>query len=133
MRDGRTRKQPNPGHGPSPDHVLSNHRITLVIESGSARGTEIELARPRTLLGRGPGVDVVIPDEAMSRQHFAVEIVGAGFRLRDLGSTNGLLHNGEPVDTADLSHGDRVKAGDHEFRFLVEKVKREPRTYVLPD
>ena len=133
MRDGRTRKQPNQSNGPPLEGLLSNHRITLVVVAGRAPGTEIDLTRPRTILGRGPGVDVEIPDEAMSRQHFALDIVGTDLRARDLGSTNGLLVNGKPAEAAELSHGDRLKAGDHEFRILVEKMEREPRTYVVPD
>ncbi len=133
MRDGRTRKQSNSGHGPSPEDLLSNHRVTLVVVVGNSPGAEIELTELRIILGRGPGVNVAISDPSMSRQHFALEVAGEGFRVRDLGSTNGVYVNGKTVESADLSHGDRLKAGDHEFRFLVEKVEREPHTYVVPD
>jgi pSer/pThr/pTyr-binding forkhead associated (FHA) protein len=74
-------------------------------------------------------VDVAIADETMSRQHFAVEVAGGCFRLRDLGSTNGVLLNGKRVESADLKHGDRIKAGNQELQFLLERIEREPPTY----
>lgn len=133
MRDGRTRRLPNQGNETSTDAVLANHRFTLVIVDGSARGREIPLSGARTLVGRGPGVDVAIADPAMSRQHFALEIAGQGFRVRDLGSTNGVALNGDDVESAAVEHGDRIRAGDHVFRFLAEEVEPPPRTYVVPD
>jgi pSer/pThr/pTyr-binding forkhead associated (FHA) protein len=133
MRDGRTRKIAGRGHETPAEAVLASHRFSLVILDGTARGREIPIAGARTLIGRGPGVDVAIPDPAMSRQHFALELAGDHFRLRDLGSTNGIVLNGKAVESADVGHGDRVKAGDHVFQFLVEDLDPEPPTYVVPD
>jgi pSer/pThr/pTyr-binding forkhead associated (FHA) protein len=132
MRDGMTRRKRIPSQDSPTDRPLAKLRPSLVLLTGSAAGHEIALQPERTLLGRGPGVDVAIADETMSRQHFAVEAGEACYRLRDLGSTNGVLLNGKRVESADLEHGDRVKAGDHEFQFLLEKID-EPRTYVVPD
>jgi pSer/pThr/pTyr-binding forkhead associated (FHA) protein len=133
MRDGMTRKQQNPSHEDPREALLSKYRGSLVIVSGRVPGNEIELSGSRTIVGRGPGVDVTIPDEAMSRQHFAIEATSEGFRLHDLASTNGVLLNEKAVESATLEHGDRVKAGDHEFRFLLERIEREPRTYVISE
>ena len=133
MRDGRTRKLPGRSNDSPEQEILANHRFSLVILDGSARGREIRITGTRTLIGRGPGVDVSIPDPAMSRQHFALELTGDHFRLRDLGSTNGIVLNGKIVDSADVGHGDRVKAGDHVFQFLVEDFEPEPPTYIVPD
>lgn len=133
MRDGLTRRKRNPSQESPPAPPLAEYRPSLVVLKGGSAGHEIPLHPERTLMGRGPGVDVAVADETMSRQHFAVEAAGNGFRLRDLGSTNGVLLNGKRVESADLKHGDRVKAGDHEFQFLLEKVEREPRTYVVPE
>ena len=133
MRDGRTKKLTSPSQTRTPKAILSSHRAALVIVSGAMAGTEHELAELRTILGRGPGVDIVVDDAAMSRQHVAFEIVGDGFRMRDLGSTNGVLLNGEAVEAADLKHGDRLRIGGHEFRFLLEEREREPRTWVVDE
>lgn len=132
MRDGMTRKKRKLSHDDSREELLGNYRPSLIVLSGKSPGKEIELSGPRTIVGRGPGVDVRMADETMSRQHFAVEATGEGFRVRDLASTNGVLLNGKPVDAAALEHGDRLKAGDHEFQFVLERIEREPRTYVVP-
>jgi pSer/pThr/pTyr-binding forkhead associated (FHA) protein len=129
MRDGMTRRKRIPSQESPADRPLAQLRPSLVLLSGSSAGHEIALRPDRTLLGRGPGVDVAFADETLSRQHFAVEAAGRCYRLRDLGSTNGVLLNGKRVESADLKHGDRLKAGDQEFQFLLERIEREPRTY----
>ena len=63
-------------------------------------------------LGRGAGADVVIQDASISSLHAALEPCSSGFRLRDLGSTNGVRLNGSKVLTADLKHGDRFELGE---------------------
>ena len=77
-------------------------------------------------------MDVTLEDPAMSRQHLAVEIRDGRFQVRDLDSTNGLMLNGRIITQAELQHGDRLKAGDHELEFVVEEQRRRPHTYVLP-
>lgn len=133
MRDGRTRKiasQPREG---APEEILAKHRVSLVVLAGASPGDEIVIREERTIVGRGPAVDFAVADAAMSRQHFALELGGNEVRVRDLGSTNGITLNGKTVEAAELKHGDRVKAGDHVFQFLAERVESEPRTYVVPD
>ena len=131
MRDGRTRKLPIPAADVPEDSILRKHRISLVVLDGKWPGDEFILRGSRTIFGRGPSVDIAVPDSAMSRQHFSLEVAGDAIRLRDLGSTNGVTVNGTAVESVDLAHGDRVKAGDHVFQFLIERVEREPRTYVV--
>jgi pSer/pThr/pTyr-binding forkhead associated (FHA) protein len=131
MRDGRTRRLANSSQARPPETFLAKHRATLVVLKGSAVGNEYELGQPRTILGRGPAVDIAIDDATMSRQHVAFEIGTDGLRARDLGSTNGILVNGTTVDAADLKHGDRLKVGAHELQLLLEARDREPPTYVI--
>jgi pSer/pThr/pTyr-binding forkhead associated (FHA) protein len=69
----------------------------------------------------------------MSKEHAALEFSGGGIRLRDLGSMNGLRVNGGATKVADLKNGDRFQIGEHEFQFVLEQRRRQPRTYVLPD
>jgi pSer/pThr/pTyr-binding forkhead associated (FHA) protein len=69
----------------------------------------------------------------MSQQHAAIEFEDGGFRVLDLGSTNGVYVNGEQTAERELAHGDRVGLGIHVFRVLLEKRDTMPRVYVLPD
>jgi pSer/pThr/pTyr-binding forkhead associated (FHA) protein len=121
------------GHDVPAESLLAKHRCAVVILSGATAGAEIELRQLCTVFGRGPGVDVTLADEAMSRQHFALELGPVGFRVRDLGSTNGVLVNGKKADAAILKHGDRIRAGGHEFQLLIEELEREPPTYLVSD
>lgn len=105
--------------------------MTLVVLGGTAVGTEYELSRSRTILGRGPAVDIAIEDSTMSRQHAAFEIGADGVHARDLGSTNGIRVNGESVDATTLEHGDRLEIGAQKLRFLLEERERAPRTWIV--
>lgn len=132
MRDGRTLVVQGTGEESKQSSSPHGARATLTILSGARAGQELILEKPRTIVGRGPGVDIAIDDSAMSRQHMAVELLDGQFQVRDLGSTNGLMLNGRVVAAAELQDGDRLKAGKHEFQFLLEERRRRPQTYVLP-
>jgi pSer/pThr/pTyr-binding forkhead associated (FHA) protein len=133
MRDGHTRKLDVGERDRGFADFLANWQPTVVVLSGDLAGAEHAIDRPNVSLGRGPGVELVFDDSAMSREHAALEFAGGGMRIRDLGSTNGMIVNGAPVRAADLKSGDRFQLGEHLFQFVLEKRKREPRTYVLPD
>jgi len=124
MADRATRKLSKPER----DAKL-RQRASLVILEGGAEGTEFELERERCVIGRGPGVDLALDDSAMSRQHAAFERTATGWRVRDLGSTNGVRVNGAPVQGADLKHGDRIELGEHVLQYLVEARAAEPRAF----
>lgn len=112
---------------------LKRFRASVVVVTGKAAGTEYGLESERVTLGRGPGTDLVFDDNSMSRQHAALEVSSRGFRLRDLGSTNGVLLNGSPVEVGDLKHRDRFELGEHEFQYVVEERAEEPGVYALPE
>jgi pSer/pThr/pTyr-binding forkhead associated (FHA) protein len=131
MRDGRTRKVAGTAKPSGATVFLTKHRVTLVVVDGGAAGTEYELDRPRTIVGRGPAVDIAIDDTTMSRQHAALEIAADGVHARDLGSTNGTRVNGARVAAASLAHGDCLELGGLKLRLLLEDRRREPRTYVV--
>jgi len=133
MGDTHTRKlettRPDQGF---PD-FLATHRAAVVVLSGGAAGSEYDLDQPKVSVGRGPEVDLAFDDSAMSREHAVFEFADGGFRVRDLGSTNGLQVNDRETKAKTLSHGDRIRIGEHVFQFVVERHEREPKTYVISD
>ena len=133
MRDGLTRKLAVGERDADFTRFLAGVRASLVVLEGAVAGAEHEIERPCTSLGRGPGVDLAFADPAMSKQHACVEWADGSLRVRDLGSMNGVLVNGAPVQAADLKHGDRFQLGEHVFQLVLEQRRREPRAYVLPD
>jgi pSer/pThr/pTyr-binding forkhead associated (FHA) protein len=131
MRDGATRELSRSGEGSNA--FVENFRVTLVIVSGGAEGTEFELVGNTVLVGRGPGVDFAIDDASMSQEHAAFELARDGYRIRDLNSTNGTRVNGETSGVADLKHGDRIELGEHVFQYVVEPLERGPRVFSVPE
>ena len=132
MRDGLTEKKTAPPKVAGINAFLSCKRAKLVIISGDRSGTEFALEQECVVLGRDPNADLAFDDSSMSRQHAAVEFVDQQFRIRDLGSTNGTLLNGKPVQVGELQHGDRLEIGSQEFQLIIEEAEQTPDTYVLP-
>ena len=132
MRDGRTQIVHGTGDGAIQHPSSQAGRASLTVLTGERVGRQFILEKPRTIIGRGPGVDLAIDDSAMSRQHMVFEIRDGQFQVRDLDSTNGLMLNGRVVAAAEVKDGDRIKAGAHEFQFILEEERRRPQTYVLP-
>ena len=94
---------------------------TLWFEAGGPTGGSVPLTRVVTVFGRGEECDVVLDDQRCSRRHMEISRVGEAFVLRDLGSTNGVLVNGERVTgEVDLIAGDVVLAGGTRMRFEID-------------
>src|SRR5262245_27548269 len=133
MRDGRTRKLRSKNIKANDIRdFLSRYSATVVVLSGPAAGQEIALDRERTILGRGPGVDVEFDDETRSRQHAAIEYTNAHFRIRDLGSTNGMKVNDSRVQAGALEHGDQFTLGALRFQFVIDEVESAADVYEIP-
>jgi RsiW-degrading membrane proteinase PrsW (M82 family) len=63
----------------------------------------------------------------VSRRHALVEGTPDGFRIKDQGSANGTLVNGQAVDTRVLGEGDLIQLGSAGPRLRVHIVSDEPR------
>ncbi len=63
-------------------------------------------------IGRDPGCDVVVRDEAASARHATVTLVAGEWWVQDDGSTNGTRVNDAPLlGRAQLRYGDEVGIG----------------------
>jgi pSer/pThr/pTyr-binding forkhead associated (FHA) protein len=89
------------------------------------RDQKQELCVPIAESGAGIGRDAVNPVQLSSRevskQHAFLQRTPAGWCIRDLGSRNGLLVNGRPVQEAILKDGDKLKVGPYTLVFEVEE------------
>ena len=105
--------------------------MAAFLEIWRPTGTELlPLESGRLSIGREETNDVAIPaDERASRLHALVEILPAGWSVRDLGSTNGTFVNGERIvgDRA-LRAGDEIKVGDTRLVFRAERGADDRRT-----
>jgi hypothetical protein len=88
---------------------------TLSINDGRVQ-REIALSGT-TLVGRDPECDISHADPRLSRRHAEFRVTAEGVQLRDLGSRNGTLVNGYPVDEILLTPGDVVQIAHLTMRF----------------
>ncbi|MGH7763253.1 MAG: FHA domain-containing protein [Candidatus Dormibacteraceae bacterium] len=91
----------------------------LMIETGPDAGHSHRASDHPLRLGRSPDNDVILRDPATSGHHARVEQRGDEFWIVDLGSTNGTLVNGEPIQEKQLNHGDRITVGQNAVQFSV--------------
>jgi pSer/pThr/pTyr-binding forkhead associated (FHA) protein len=98
---------------------LVRFRPTITVLSGEAAGMEFVVESRRSLIGRGPGVDLALDDASLAREHAALELSDAGVELRALPAASARL-NGAPVRSAKLKPGDRFSLGAISFGFEIE-------------
>jgi len=76
--------------------------------------------KERFLIGRSKmQADLRLDDPNVSRQHAAIERVGASWFIVDLGSTNGVHVGGERIARKALADGDVIVIVSHEIRCSV--------------
>ena len=74
-------------------------------------GSQYLLTKPKTVIGRGSGCDIVIDDPGISRKHLEIDITDNGVIARDLGSTNGTFVEGHQGPAATLLDGNTITIG----------------------
>lgn len=89
-----------------------------------AEGKRMPLGQHGGVVGRSRDCDVVLSDSNVSRRHAEIRPDGRdGWVISDLGSTNGVRVNGQPVQQgrpAPLQAGDRLDIGTVDARFEVQ-------------
>ncbi len=109
---------PPPGarHGgaPGPDRrppatpsPLPNTQVRRWIE---INGTRHQISRPTLVMGRSTDADVRIDDPGVSRRHCEIR-TGTPSTIQDLGSTNGIVVDGQHTTRATLRDGSRIVVG----------------------
>jgi hypothetical protein len=97
----------------SPASTTQINRARLVLE---VNGMRHPLTPPGLVIGRGTEADLRINDPGISRRHAEVVVSGEGddltIEINDLGSTNGIVVNGQRVRTASLAAGSRIEMGN---------------------
>ncbi|MGV9874285.1 FHA domain-containing protein, partial [Streptomyces cellulosae] len=115
---GPSRARPVPPHrSPSPGGYgyppaaapgpVSGGRTRYWIE---INGTRHQISRPTLVMGRSTEADVRIDDPGVSRRHCEIR-TGTPSTIQDLGSTNGIVVDGQHTTRATLRDGSRIVVG----------------------
>ncbi len=102
----------------------------LVLTHDGAVIKEFMLDKERLTIGRKPGNDIHIDDPTISGEHAAILMLQHAY-VEDLNSTNGTSLNGRSVTKRQLTNGDLIKIGRHEFKFIDETVNEFERTVMI--
>ncbi|MER7181880.1 FHA domain-containing protein, partial [Streptomyces hyaluromycini] len=73
-------------------------------------GTRHQISRATLVLGRSTEADVRIDDPGVSRRHCEIR-TGTPSTIQDLGSTNGIVVDGQHTTRATLRDGSRIVVG----------------------
>lgn len=95
-------RRPPAAPGPMPDA-----RTRRWIE---INGTRHQISRPTLVMGRSTDADVRIDDPGVSRRHCEIR-TGTPSTIQDLGSTNGIVVDGQHTTRATLRDGSRIVVG----------------------
>ncbi len=102
-------------------------RVTFTVVEGPHQGAVFTFSGHDTFLfGRSKKAHFQLKDKYFSRIHFMVEINPPYCRLIDMNSRNKTYLNNAEVTTADLRHGDRIKAGHTILYVAVEDAATTP-------
>jgi pSer/pThr/pTyr-binding forkhead associated (FHA) protein len=83
-------------------------------------GRRTVLSDDRMVIGRSRDCDITVDDANISREHAELRRGGDGWKIVDLGSTNGVKVNRRRIDQAQLKHGDRITVGVTDLDFELE-------------
>src|SRR4051794_8649594 len=104
---------------------------TLRVLKGGTPGQQLALDKPHIILGReAKECDYVIPNQAVSRVHAQISLVGGRHVIEDLKSRNGTSVNNRTVEApVALNDQDRIKICDFLATYHADTTDKAP----LPD
>ena len=104
----RPQRSANGGHDPA----------CLVVLQGQRLGQRIDLGEAPLIIGRSPEAEFQILERSVSREHCRIWQDPAGYRIKDLDSTNKTFLNDQPIIEAELKDGDHIAVGSCVLKFM---------------
>ena len=96
-------------------------QLRLKVVKGKPRGHCLRFPSGEFMFGRGPECEIRPNSDLVSRQHCLLQITEEYALIRDLGSCNGTLVNGQLVEGEHkLCHGDTLQIGPLVLEVLLD-------------
>jgi len=93
--------------------MVSTGGVRLVVVAPASLAGRSFMLDGETTIGRGAGCAVSIDDAHVSKLHARLSPDAGGWLLEDLGSTNGTVLDGEPINGATpIGPGGRITIGE---------------------
>jgi pSer/pThr/pTyr-binding forkhead associated (FHA) protein len=103
--------------------------VTMHVVQGRPKGKALPLPDGEYYIGRGVECHIRPNSDWVSRQHCLLRVGGGAASIRDLGSRNGTLVNGELISGERvLAHGDQIEVGP-----LVLEIRLKGNTQSIVD
>jgi pSer/pThr/pTyr-binding forkhead associated (FHA) protein len=99
---------PLPTQSAVPDHLK---RLQLVFLAPPGTPSTFVITKVPVLLGRSELADVSLPFSSISREHAKIVVEDDKLVIEDLGSSNGVVVNGERVKKMAIAAGDQITMG----------------------
>jgi DNA-binding NtrC family response regulator len=96
--------------------TVNVRRCRLEVVAGVDQGKVVEIAQPSIQIGR-IGADLNLTDGKVSGLHCELKLQPEGYRLRDLGSTNGTYVKGVRIVDAFIAPGSTIQIGKSAITF----------------
>ena len=108
--------------GSATDTAVRRATATLVVN-----GEALPLSAPGIVVGRGNDADLRVDDPGVSRRHVEIRVTdspdGPVISAHDLGSTNGILVNGQRTESHALQDGSVVRIGHTEMTVRIKQAR----------
>lgn len=94
--------------------------VILKVLEGAKQGAKIAIKKPQFIIGRSQSCNLCAGSSAISRQHCVITRDEARVAIKDLGSRNGTLVNGNKIQgEVELTTGDEVTIGPLKFLIAI--------------
>lgn len=99
-----------------------SERARFKVVQGPDHGSVYVVSGFVASIGRGEDCDIILTDLKTSRKHAELVFSNNQWAVRDLGSANGIMHNGKNTRQASVKTGDTVVLGETTLEFFSSDV-----------
>jgi pSer/pThr/pTyr-binding forkhead associated (FHA) protein len=89
-------------------HPPKNALIAIMVDGKIVNERPLNANKTALTIGRHASNDIVVPSQRVSRLHTTLNYTDGAWWIKDEGSLNGLVYQGQRVSQHVLRHGDRI-------------------------